>query len=489
MNTKRILIFFVLLILIIPLTSLVIKQLSKKDINKVETVSQKIIPTPHFQNPNQNIILISIDTVDPSHMGVYGYPKKTTPQIDEFARKATVFTQLYTLIPHTFDSFYTLFTGRDDVLKDEEINQTSSTISEWGPKKQTLPKILKQNGYKTVAFVTNHVIGTITPFFKINFEEFNFINTSKSTDPGLESFIPDYQNSQKVTEGALEWLSKNGDQKFFLWLHYTNPHMPYNPPLEDLCQIDPTNCKADIYQTYLKDPLKSKSVLDDCTKPKSKQVVDTMRNLYDGELVSADREVGQFLKYLKDTNLYQNSTIIFYADHGESFNHNIFEHGYDLYHNGVHLPLIIKDKNLTPGSKIDTLMDNSDIIPTILGMTELEYDTKDFTGNDINGAKKKDFVYLLAEPYKGNKYGVFDGTFKFIYSDEPGCFYQNYREELYNLKTDPLEMTNLIGSDAKKAKELKTKLSGEIESWGKVKNVGGLNKSQEVIDKLRQLGY
>lgn len=470
------LVLFISLIILIPLSFWVFKNFTQKKAQSITQVQKT--PKPFFKDPNLNVILISIDTLDPAHLGAYGYFQKTSPNIDAFAKEAQTYTNVYTLIPHTWDSFYTLFTGRDDVLKNEEISQTSSNIDEWEPLKATLPKILKQNGYLTSAFVTNHVLGTLTPFFKRSFQEFNFIDQSQNPgDSGLDSFIADYDNSKKVTDSAIDWLNKNGGKKFFLWLHFTNPHIPYNPPKSYLCRLD-SKCDSPIINELLENPLLIKSKLQNCTDKTEVEVVNAARNLYDGEILATDEQIGKILSYLKDINLYQNSLIVIYGDHGEGFSHGIFEHGYSLYNSELKLPLIIKKPSSNQAEKVTLLMDNSDILPLILESLQL-------------GSKnpEKQYVYMLADPNKGNKYGVTDGKFKYIFSDKPGCLSNNLEEELYNLETDPLESNNLIDKDKKKLKQLKSNLQEQISTWGRIRNIGRLDNDKAIIDKLKKLGY
>lgn len=470
------LVIFIAVIIVIPLGFWGIKNITQK--KTTPSPQAQKTPKPFFNNPNTNVILISIDTLDPAHLGVYGYPKKTSPNIDEFSKDAQVYINVFTLIPHTWDSFYTLFTGTDEVLKNEDINQSSPTLEEWEKTKVTLPKILKQNGYLTSAFVTNHVLGTITPFFKKSFEEFSFIDAG---DPpgqdGIQSFSSDYNNSRKIAESATHWLNENGDKKFFLWLHFSNPHIPYNPPKEHLCIID-KNCDAPIYKELLEKPLSIQDRFQNCTDKTPVEVVDAARNLYDGEILSTDEQIGKIISYLKDINLYQNSLIIIYGDHGEGFSHGIFEHGYSLYSSEVKLPLIIKKPNSNQTDKVNTLMDNSDITPLILESLSL-------------GSKnpEKKYVYMLADPSKGNKYGATDGKFKYIFSVKPGCLNNNLEEELYNIEDDPSESTNLIDKDKKKLKELKSNLQDQIGLWGRIRNFGRLNHDKFILEKLKKLGY
>jgi arylsulfatase A-like enzyme len=424
-----------------------------------------------------NLVLISIDTLRPDHMGVYGYKRNTTPNIDKFAQEATVFSNIYTIMPSTFHSFYTLFTGKDDVFSQKRMRLGTINIDNEADTIITLQKILKQNNYMTAAFVTNPVIGLINTFFRENLDRFSYIDSSIFSEKWgwSDAFRFDEENSEKITSKAVDWLEKNRQKKFFLWLHYSNPHHLYNPPKDYFCQIN-KNCSDPKYENIVKDGL---TINKDCdAKDSQKDNPDYLTNmidLYDAEILSTDEKVGKIITKLKQLNLFNNSLIIIYADHGEEFNHRIFNHIHTIYHSTIHIPLIIRDPYHLKIKKISQLKDNTDILPTILDLLNIYYDKNKFSGSSMapfaffgkKALPKKEQIFFSTPSNDSNKFGVFDGQYKYIMSLTNQCLYKNYKEELYDVTNDPLEENNIINQNKEMAKILKDKLLNKI---SKIKN-------------------
>jgi len=447
------------------------------------------------KNKNKmNIILISVDTLRADHMGVYGYEKDTTPNIDKWAKDAFIFTNAYTIMPITFHSFYTLFTGRDDVLKIENIANRYANLDKKSNEITTLPEILTENDFKTGAFITNPVIGDANLiFFKDGFQDFNYINTSaiKNKLPDIKVFNNDPKNAKEVTNKGGKWLKENKNKRFFLWLHYTTPHMPYNPSKVYLCKID-KNCDAEIYQKLLSDLSTTENgVLKSCTADEvSPEIINASKNLYDAEILSVNEQIGKILEEVERLRLSENTVIVFYADHGEGFEKNIFSHGDSLYNSGVRIPLIIK----VPEKKSKTIthvLDNSDVLPSLLDLLQIKYDKSQITGktfapvfDDKKISSDKKYIYSIATTEKLNKRSIFDGTYKYIESVSDECLNNGEKEELYNLKIDPHETENIANTNEQIKKKLKNALftSGII-----LENT--TEPKEEIIDKLKSLGY
>ena len=256
--------------------------------------------------PNCNLILISVDTLRKDHLGIYGYPKNITQNIDSWAKEATVFTNAYTLFPLTEHSFFTLFTGTDRVLSDPDFSQAYPTVMN-DYKGDTLAKILKNNNYETQAFITSMVPGTLfKKFFSIGFNNFKFVNTSKLKDDDPMLHLNAYQDQIAMTTESINWMSNNRNKKIFLWMHYLNPHHPYNAPKNYLCRLD-SSC----YQNYYHDTLDGNDKPEACITKLSDEVKNRQINLYDAEILTTDEQVGRVIKAIKDLNLEKNTLVVF----------------------------------------------------------------------------------------------------------------------------------------------------------------------------------
>lgn len=417
-------------------------------------------------NKKPNLILISVDALQAKSLGIYGNRQRLTPNIDQFAKEAIVFDNFFTLSPLTKTSFYTLFTGQDDVLLNEanvyqilENKQSTPT---------TLTQILKKHGYYTNAIITNPVLGKIYPFFSKSFDEFDFIQTNANKG----AFVSDYQNSQTVTKKALQWLEKTSAKPFFLWLHYSNPHLPYNPPEKYICKHEANFCDIEAYSSLLSDESqKTHSILGTC--PSSiiaENTIKLTKDLYDTEVMLADKEIGKILESINQSHLNNNTIIIIYSDHGEGFDHNIFNHGSALYNSAIHIPLIIKDIEKHRNYKIKSLADNSDLLPTILDLLKISYAKSEISGQtlvpDFNLVKpigKKEII-VKTPYYRSNKYALINEKYKLILSFSNKCLSNNQIEELYSYQTDYEELDNLLYQQREVTIEMKTKLIDFIDS-------------------------
>ena len=441
--------------------------------------------------PKYNLVIISVDTLRADHMGVYGYKKNTTPNIDDWARNATVFTNMHTIIPATYPSFVILNTGKQPYETGVFNNGVvDGKIYSGGPPIQnnitTLAEILKRNGYKTSAFLTNPVLNK------------EYTNLNQGFDYyGLESIWGVNDSRKKYREFVLstpDWIEKNKDNRFFLWVHLMDPHAPYLPSEEEACRFDEKYCEE----------IKSKGVytleeerkpIEGCaTKEVSQETIGVYEALYDGAIATSDDYIGTIIDKIEHLGLDKNTVIILYGDHGEGFDHNYnFTHTNVLYESSTKIPFIISIPNRT-GSIKSSLTDNSFIFSTIL---------------DILGIKKNNVGNLLSEPetnlsnngyiYTMNvnlsKYAIQNDRYKYIYSATgKSCLYKEYTQELYDIKNDPKELVNLANEDRRTLEQLKAMLAEYSNSYFEnaeaAEDKNNISpESQGKIEELKSLGY
>ena len=441
---------------------------------------------------NFNLILISIDTLRPDHMGIYGYSKNTTPNIDRWSQTANVYTNAYTVVPWTFSSFFALFTGTRPYA---EISQMIKQIKN-DMNRTTIPEILIRNKFKTAAFITNPVIGIFSDFFKKGFENFEFVDMSNSTEKQhINSYNYDGKNALEVTNKSIDWIVKNLSEKFFVLLHYTTPHIPYNPDKKYICALD-KNCDLEKYSHIMSEKFPNSIFIDSCNKKMESETIDSGIMLYDAEILSVDEQVGRILTEIKNLDLNKKTVIIIYGDHGEGFDHDMFGHGFSLYNYGIKIPLIIKRPESSEGNRVDTLIDNRDILPSILDLLRIKYSNDSIKGNSfIYPAKQNREKYLYSSTARLNsvKLSVQDKDYKYIITKGDGCLYHDLHEEFYNLQTDKDEITNVIDIEKDKAKKYKESLINELrndpELLNDFKNDPVTNFPSDTLNTLKKLGY
>lgn len=441
-----------------------------------------------------NLIVISVDTLRPDHMGIYGYNKNTTPYIDAWAKNAHVFKNAYTIFPLTLHSFFTLFTGKDTTLFDPNLTTAYPVHLDSTEYKDvpTLQSVLGENGYKTAAFVLNPVIGATFHFFKNQFDQFKFINTSELDDNDRRIYLNTSKDQTEVTTEAISWMKQNKSEKFHLWVHYLDPHHPYTPSKEDICKID-SSCDTTSYNDTL-NPADDETTCLYSSTPKNTEMLET---LYDGEIRNTDRQIGKILDEIRKLNLDKKSVVVLYADHGEGFDHNIFHHGNTLYDSGVKIPFIISGPNVKAGIT-SSLIDNTDMMPLFLSLLDIEPKDKPqidhlynllFPKNILNSIGKN-YVYFATPSNKTRRTGITDGRYTYINSDNNYCLYNNFRKELYDSQNDKDQVKNIIGSEAGIAKTLSDKLNAYF--WQrKSANIipTHTTEEQKIIDTFKNLGY
>lgn len=285
----------------------------------------------------KNVILIVLDTLRADHLGVYGYERDLSPNIDNFARNSVWFSHTLTAAPWTppavgcfFTGLYASAHGMMPPNGRELARKASSMLDE---KNETVAEILKAHGYQTAGVTPN-------PWIKAEF----------GYNQGFtDYYYRDRARAEEITRAGEKVI--NGfkkDQPFFLFLHYLDPHDPYDPPAE--------------YAGKFSGPLKAAQYDEETLKN---------LNLYDGEINYMDKHLGAFFDFLHDQGVWDNTLIIVVADHGEQFKeHGNQGHGFQLYNEELHVPLFVKADS-APRQE-ETLASSVDIFPTILDWAGVE---------------------------------------------------------------------------------------------------------------------
>lgn len=396
-----------------------------------------------------NLLIISIDTLRPDHMGVYGYPKNTTPNIDTWAKGASVFTNVRTVVPMTHPSFVALMTGKSPF-------QTRITANRGSPlsnNSQTLASILKSSGFKTAAFTTGALNPKITNLNQgIDEDDFLFYKAYYYLDNQEIYYQTEREGYEQFLDKALSWMDKNKDQRFSLWVHLMDPHRPYTPPDDLKCQFNQKYCGYIIAKSAqeLEAEIAASQFCQNQGIPKQK--LELAQTLYDGGVAYSDRLTGKILKGLKDKGLDKNTLVILYGDHGEGFDHNYyFNHRGVLYESAIKIPLIVKNPLSKTKGKDDKFALNLDILPMILNQLDLSVDEDGFD-SELN-RKEGHFANSSL-----TKFAIIEGGYKYIYSLPSSCLLDGQTEELYDLKNDPGELKNIASEKKDLGELLKMKL-------------------------------
>ena len=426
---------------------------------KTQSLIHKICP------PNCNVILISIDTLRADHLGIYGYQKEISPNIDSLAREGVVFKNAFAQSSWTLPSHASMFTGRYPQQIGVEI------FSDRLPENSTITEVLRKANYKTAAFTS----GT-------------FVNSDHGFSQGFSEFaeFDDWQDANYLTDKAIEWLTINQQEKKFLFLHYFHVHDPYSPREDSVRTLDP-KYSGNLTSFNISQIVK----LNKGETKLSRTDLNHIKTLYDSEINELDNSLGKFFEQLKKTGLDENTIIIIVGDHGEEFGERGIwaMHAYSLYDELIKIPMIIKIPNLYQGKEVSGLVELVDIPPTILALLGLE-DSMEHSGQNlikvIEEKVSKESVYAETSIQKQQMLESIEKgyTIKKI-SDLPPQILeglakqknnkiktrmirttnfkliQNFDNtiELYNLKDDPMEKNNLVKKGLKEELELQNILN------------------------------
>jgi choline-sulfatase len=283
-------------------------------------------------SPLSNIILVTLDTTRADRMGFLGSKAGLTPNLDRVALESDVFTHAYSQVPLTTPSHATMLTGTYP-----QFSGLRDLGDPLGKEIPFLPDILHHHGYATAAFVGSQVLdpkSVAIPGFDRGFDTYDADFHSRRT--GESRYESEERRAEVVVARAENWLAQHKGRPFFIWIHFYDPHEPYDPPT----------------------PFKEKYA----AAP------------YDGEIAYVDSAFGKLLGFLHSQGLYTASLIAVAADHGEAFGeHGEEGHGFFLYDETIHVPLLIK----LPGQRMAGTRSSGsvglvDLAPTILSEAKIE---------------------------------------------------------------------------------------------------------------------
>src|SRR6195256_5324613 len=170
-----------------------------------------------------NVVLITIDTLRAAHVGCYGYKQIKTPTIASLAADGARFARAFTVVPVTLPSHTAMLTGTYPMLS----GMHDFSANKLSPLHPTLATVLKQSGYVTGALVASAVLDSrfgLNNGFDFYYAHFDFSRLEEANLDEME------RPGNVVTDQVLDWLGRNSQKKFFLWMHLYEPPYPYHPP-------------------------------------------------------------------------------------------------------------------------------------------------------------------------------------------------------------------------------------------------------------------
>jgi arylsulfatase A-like enzyme len=492
--------------------------------------------TPPASPGKPNVLLVTIETLRSDHVGIYGYSRNTTPNLDRLARQGAWFRTAVAQAPFTLPSIASLMTGRTP--PSHGVRNHPATLR---PEIETLAERFLAAGYQTAA-MTRH----------------SWLRNKSGLDQGFLEYhnarFAAGLDARSLSLAAIDWLNaRDRNRPFFLWLHFLDPHLPYTPGypysvlfadehqegpqvghLRSMVSVEREDFEPTPYADLAGGPYydlvlpyypENRILLDLAFWRRSrgeiffdrgtyqKREVSQMVDLYDGAILYTDDNLGRLLKALRELGLEDSTIVAVAGDHGEGFGeHGLsFTHDFNLYDEVLLVPLVVRGPSIPKGISVDQQVRLMDLAPTLLalaGAPALEGAEAQSLAPVLQGGSlafldafsesaplRKQFpeterLYLPGN--RGKWRSVRTDRWKLIRIPHP----DGDRHELYDLATDPGETRNLFAELAGQAGQLMPLL----DAWLARDSARELDtEEQEEIDlegldpsareQLRALGY
>jgi len=430
--------------------------------------------SPQPEAPPPNIVLISIDSLRPDHLGLYGYPRPTSPELDRIAADAIVFERAWSTTTWTLPSHLSMLTGLVPSAHGVRGhgNRLPATAS-------LLPELLAPAGYRSAAVVSG-------PFLSARF---GYDQGWESYDESLaaadeESHDYDEVTSEELHERAGALLERLAPGPFLLFLHYFDVHYDYIPPPPWDRAFDPDYAGAVDGRQFVEKTLRRREM--------PARDLEHLVALYDGEIRWVDGWIGRLYDELGRRGLLDRTLLVITADHGDEFlEHRRFGHSNNLFDTTLRVPLIVRppggraggERRAAPASLVD-------LVPTLLAAAGLETPAG-LDGRDLLDAREGASSPPVFAELFNNRHAMVAGGWKAHLVRQGGKFSRR-RTALYDLERDPGESEDLAGAAPDRATDLRQRAEEHLdEAAGRLERIGTERapRDEELEARLRALGY
>ncbi len=336
---------------------------------------------PSAPDAAPNVLVIILDTVRAASLGLYGYDRPTTPNLEQIAERGVVFDRALSPSPWTLPAHGTLFTGR---YPHELTANWKTPLDDTYP---TLAELLAERGYETAGFVANSFYTTYEHGLDrgfVHYEDYivslGQILNSASLGTLVFAGRPGYSNNlfrrvldnyeyfgrkkaDRLSNDFLDWVGDGRPRPFFAFLNYIDAHAPFTPPAEYAARFGVRGPR----------PLLHRITNDKSTLTEEERAAgDYDRNRYDASIAFLDHELGRMFDELERRGVLDNTLVIVTSDHGEHLGEmGIYAHANSLYMELLHVPLLIAFPGRVPsgGDRIGQPVSLRSIPATILDLT------------------------------------------------------------------------------------------------------------------------
>jgi len=477
---------------------------------------QRIVLTPEVpaNDPTRsNVLVLLLDSLRADHLSIDNYLRPTSPFIDSIAREGFQFAETISPSSYTRESVSAIFTG---------MNPSESGSVGWSARPgrtTTLAQAFKSAGYRTGLFTDTAMLGHAA--YHAGFEKRHF-ESRRGMPSGL---------GPELSRHAAAFAAADPDRPFFAYVHYIDPHGPYDPPRELLLRMagavhpNPARIYKDVRQNL--EQMKVAGF------GPGEARFDDMVARYDAEIAHVDMAIAQVFDALEKSGTLDNTIVVITADHGEEFlDHGFVEHAWQLYRESTRVPLLFWNPNRIAPGRTEQRVALANLYPTLLSLAGIPVPTSasgeslfETTGTKLSPRVSDqpivselliqsrnmvrtmivgEWKYLAALRWHAPHQlaGIVRGSGPLERKIETGelpaidIFQLPVHEELYHIGFDPLEQRNLADSEPEEMDRFRAemacyydrcRLTNPIQQGRPPKQE--VAPSQEEIEAMEALGY
>jgi len=453
-------------------------------------------------DPPSGAIFVLVDALRADRLGCYGNPRDTSPNLDALAKNGTLFLNAIAPAPWTLPTMATIWTSLNPSVhgatRTSDLFQSDlHPVAKLDDSRVTLAEVLQEKGFQTAAFVDGSYCRKV-------------FGMSQGFDVFVDAELPGIRLN---IEALFDWLDREKPERFFAYVHTVEVHSPYSPAKLRLPETETRHRfrrrveavlaeERDRYRAFDLDPA-YRGMIDGfwtVTKelgarrdiaPLSEDDQQQLLALYDRGVTYTDHWMGEMIEGLNRRGLLDRAIVVVTADHGdELMDHAGVEHGETFYDEMIRVPLIMSIPGLARGSVIESQVGLVDLMPTLLDLLQVERDLplqgRSFVSLLKGGSQVELPVFSEASIHPRQR-SVRTREWKYI--ESPG------RRELYDLRKDPKESSNVCES----RQEICSDLAARLRAWN-AENARVAKKlppptaprveiDEETRRRLRVLGY
>ena len=405
-----------------------------------------------------NILMLGLDTLRADHLGCYGYDRPTSPFIDRFAAQSVLFERCISHAPWTIPSFTSVMSGLDPIRS--KVVASPWNVPNYKPIRfddstPILAEVLRDAGYFTLAIDNLLEMGSHPSWFVRGFCE--YINLTDTM-----YLRHHHVCAEQITDRMLSANIQVVDGPWFAFLHYWDPHLPYNYPKRYDAEL-PVWLPEPVAAPSGRDYLPHRGYADEINGQFAELIAQ-----YDRSILYLDNELKRLFSALEVAGALKNTIVVMFGDHGEAMvEHGVlFEHSL-LYEPTVHVPMIICDFRFGHKGRIGDLVQHHDVVPTLMALCGLDIDwpTTGVVMPPFGPSPDRRFAVSTQDGGAAMR-AIRNDRWKLIIQYDPrqsGLARPAVveRVELYDLEADPFELNDISG----RRPDQVSVLLADLEAW------------------------